>query len=152
MKVCVIPEGQTRCEKCKKCLSPAEIQEHVCETFICNLCGKVLYSKESLRNHQKYHHQVHEEVPCELCGKDIQKAHMKRHLRIHREEKDECPQCGVKVRNLYNHLKNIHTSDKDKKYQCQDCGKGLVTMIEQTERLMRGKLTVDYLLLLRRKR
>ena len=45
------------------------------------------------------------------------------HLQTHRE-KIPCPQCGILVRDLQSHIAAVHTSDQDKRFQCQDCGKG----------------------------
>ena len=54
---------------------------------------------------------------CESNG--VLKAHMETH-----EEKKPCPECGMKVRNLREHIAAVHTPDEMKKFQCQDCGKG----------------------------
>ena len=42
------------------------------------------------------------------------------------KEKTPCPECNTLVKNLDEHIKNVHTSDEDKKFQCQDCGKGFI--------------------------
>merc|ERR1719394_610062 len=45
-------------------------------------------------------------------------------MKVHTEAKMPCPECNAIVRNLKEHILTVHTLDKDKKFQCQDCGKG----------------------------
>ena len=42
------------------------------------------------------------------------------------EEKKPCPECNTLVRNIDEHMRNIHTLDKDKAFVCKDCGKGFI--------------------------
>ena len=92
---------------------------------ICNICGKVLGSKGSLIIHHKAMHEIRElKSKCEQCGKlCVNELQLKHHMRNH-EEKETCPLCGLKIRSLKLHMGNVHTKDEDKKFQCQDCGKG----------------------------
>ena len=125
LKTCIIPEGEHKCEKCRKCFPMEEKDEHVCETFVCNLCGHMVYTQSALSSHHKTFHKTIEKIPCIECGKEIDKVKMKSHLQSH-EAKSECPECGVKVRKLESHMKQVHTPDEEKKFQCQDCGKGFM--------------------------
>ena len=123
LKSCFIPKGQTRCDKCKKCFQ--ENEEHSCEKFICKICGHFTFSIKGMKEHHKSYHEIVKKIPCTLCGKEYREKDMKRHMLTH-QDKQECPQCGVKVRQLNSHIKTVHTPDEEKKYQCQDCGKGFM--------------------------
>ena len=95
--------------------------------FVCNICGKVLNSKGSLISHHRARHEIRElKIKCEQCGKHFLNTYLlKKHMRMH-EEKKTCPDCGIKVRGLKKHIELVHTKDEDKKFQCQDCGKGFM--------------------------
>ena len=95
-------------------------------TFICDLCGFVGKTRDSLREHTL---NVHEStpVPCPLCGKVMKneaalKAHKKK---VHNAA--PCPICGTVVKNLKFHMEEMHTANSEKKFHCQDCGKGFMT-------------------------
>ena len=96
------------------------------ESCVCNICGKVLKGKGSLKMHHRAVHEIRERtVKCEQCGKLYDSDYsLKTHIKKIHEEKPTCSVCGIKVRNLMSHMESIHTKDEDKKYQCQDCGKG----------------------------
>ena len=101
-------------------------KKNVCA--MCNICGKILSSEASLLSHHKTNHEIRKLIhECELCGKmfgddSLLKSHQKRkHI-----EKTPCPVCGIKVRRLKDHMDSVHLKDEDKKYQCQDCGKGFM--------------------------
>ena len=48
-------------------------------------------------------------------------------MRVH-ADLTPCPQCGKSVRSLDNHILRTHTEDGLKKYQCQDCEKGFISL------------------------
>ena len=95
---------------------------------ICNICGKVLSSKGALQGHHKAFHEIRELTEkCEHCGKLCMSAMaLKHHIEKSHAEKESCPLCGVKVRKVKMHIESVHTKDEDKKFQCQDCGKGFM--------------------------
>merc|ERR1712079_567590 len=75
---------------------------------------------------QKFHQVQEAEQKCNKCGKLLRtKRDLKLHMRSH-EEKTPCPECGVKVRKLNDHMKQVHTPDDQQPHQCQDCGKGFI--------------------------
>ena len=98
------------------------------DLWVCNICGKVLTSENALVGHHKRLHEIRELIhKCEKCGKMFgEKSHLKSHLNKTHLEKTPCPICGVKVRKLQGHMEAVHTKDEDKKFQCQDCGKGFM--------------------------
>ena len=74
-------------------------------------------------------HEQREKLPkakhkCTVCGLSV--VYIKEHMKLHTEEKIPCPECNAVVRDLKEHIANVHTLDKDKKFQCQDCGKGFL--------------------------
>ena len=98
---------------------------HECETFSCEECGKVCKSKQILRIHRQNIHEFREvkKEICKICGLSVRD--LNRHMKIH-VEKTPCPECNVMVKNLKLHVERIHTLDEDKRFQCQDCGKGFI--------------------------
>ena len=118
-------EGQTKCIKCRKYVLAEEISSHECETHTCEKCGKVYYNRAGLNSHIKTEHEFRERSHvCNECGKAfLGKNELKHHMKTH-EEKKPCPECNTLVRNIDEHMRTIHTLDKDKSFQCTDCGKG----------------------------
>ena len=93
--------------------------------YVCNICGKVLSSRGVLNSHHRAMHEIRElKIKCEKCGKLFVNALvLKHHMRFH-EEKKTCPVCGIKVRLIKEHIDNVHITDEEKMFRCQDCGKG----------------------------
>ena len=123
-------EGKSRCKICLKSIPTEEIEQHQsgCNpSVVCSICGKLMKSQSSLASHITNIHgefRVEDIETCHICGKKLKNAtRLKTHLQSHRE-KIPCPQCGILVRDLQSHIAAVHTSDQDKRFQCQDCGKG----------------------------
>lgn len=96
--------------------------------YMCNICGKVLSSPNALSVHHRSFHEIRELIhKCEKCGKMFgDQSLLKFHLKKVHVEKTPCSICGLKVRHMKEHIGAVHTKDEDKKYQCQDCGKGFM--------------------------
>jgi len=94
---------------------------------ICTLCGKVVLSHR-MNYHMTSEHEIRElKFKCELCEKlFVNRQSLRIHISLVHKEKSACPHCGVKVRKLGLHIRTVHTQDAEKKYKCQDCGKGFV--------------------------
>ena len=126
-KKIVIPEGMERCRKCKEFVSIKDIDDHSCQNqFPCEICGKIYYNVDTLRSHVNTKHRKDEsesKYSCHQCGKTVGKHDLINHLKTH-DPMNPCPQCGKLVRNLSDHIEVMHTDDRDKKFQCKDCGKG----------------------------
>lgn len=94
--------------------------------FECEICGKKLVNKWSL----KYHiHTIHERVQahfCHLCGRGFgNKSNLRSHLISHSTENVSCDICGGIFKNrisLQSH-KKIHKPDHTKKFSCPTCDK-----------------------------
>jgi len=146
--------GYMKCKKCKQKILESEFEKHSCvlypcdicgkefgkesylrthiesihektHTCTCDVCGKIFLSKATLSQHVKYQHEPVKTIPCTICGKEYTDRDMKTHLLTH-QEKVECTICNVKVRKLEFHMKRMHASDEEKRYQCNVCGKGFV--------------------------
>ena len=88
------------CPECGK--SVAQLLNHMNsvhsnQKLLCPHCDRICKSKMILNHHIK---KVHEKLPCIHCGKLISLLNMTKHIQVQ------------------------HTPDSEKKYQCDDCGKG----------------------------
>ena len=126
-------EGKSRCKICLKSFPTEEIELHQsgCQPgVVCPICGKLLKTQSQLPKHIESTHgklKIEDFKPCHICGKEFKSVGLlQAHVKRYHKEKEACPHCGDKVRNLKKHIEAMHTLDKDKKYQCQDCGKGFM--------------------------
>lgn len=100
------------------------------DTLICDLCGKMYMTRESL----KLHKESHVVKICQICGKHLRnKRSFERHFsRCSGERFDEkrffCDYCGGSWKTkqqLQNHVYGKHLFDKP--FKCEICGKGFAT-------------------------
>ena len=118
-------EKSIECDKCKQSFRPYTFSKHKCfrekepPKEICIICGKRVLN---LNAHINRIHEFYKDQ-CRVCGKILQKDCIKSHMKTH-EEKKTCQLCGKMVRSIEKHMKYSHTADEDRKFQCQDCGKG----------------------------
>ncbi|GLV35900.1 crooked legs [Carabus blaptoides fortunei] len=129
-------ERKYQCDICQMCFKrPTNLKEHKrihsrdpdetkpCN-FACEVCGKLLRSRDSLMKHAGVHS---EERPfkCELCGKCFKyKSCWTSHQQINHEGKSvECKVCGktcTTKNGLARHME-LHTGEKSQK--CELCDK-----------------------------
>ena len=96
-----------KCDDCGHyCISKKVFKEHIAkahsegvaeDTHPCEICGKVLKTKYSLKLHVKLmHEKVAGQFPCDECGKVLKtKATLEYHKRVHAGEYPfRCDQCG----------------------------------------------------------
>jgi len=97
--------------------------------FECKICQKLFKTKDYLNRHNRKVHGDPRFYVCSFCGKNFKSAsHRKDHEEIHRGEADaECEICGAQVRkkNLDRHMKT-HSDEAD--FTCELCAKPLKTI------------------------
>ncbi len=82
--------------------------------FVCEVCSKVFYHRDSLRLHQKYHQDVAAVVECEECGAKLNgRRALKCHVDTHHCSRMPCQFCGkmLKKRLLPRHLRALHPKE-----------------------------------------
>ena len=86
----------------------------------CPHCDFKCLSKSSLMRHIQGVHESNNEEVCDICGKAFNtKYKLKRHIKLHSDISEKCPQCGKMIRNLKRHMFTAHKLT----YACPDCPK-----------------------------
>ena len=126
----LVHQGCIKCSKCDKILSASRIDSHKCVPgrkryeLPCPICGKVFLTHGGL----KYHNEnVHGDAKfsCEICGKIFTSESLcKQHVDRFHKELTACTICGAVVKYMKLHMRTVHTSDSEKNFNCEFCGKG----------------------------
>ena len=115
-------KSQSCCEKCyKPFMSEDECASHHCRKkplqHVCDMCGKVLVSKEGLRLHKQVHDGIKSKM-CPFCGKRFQRSiQLQSHVkRVHGSERPfvckHCQQSFALQFDLNRHVKVMHENPK----------------------------------------
>ena len=118
-----------KCHKCHQLYIKLFDEIHVCkipkkkakqtDTTECTVCGKKTHSME-----------FHSTIPATClkgCGKTIRNQYIARSHQCSNWMEMPCPTCGKVVRGkVARHTKLWHTSDSEKKWKCEYCGKGFI--------------------------
>ena len=127
-------------KQCPYCLiSVKKLKSHIRDVHSkknivnCNVCGKTYKEGRLLKDHMTKVHcldgegntlgKYSERIPCRLCGQDVQKIRLARHLKEKHylaETQFDCPLCSSQVKFLNWHLRSYHKYDK-KLYKCHRC-------------------------------
>jgi hypothetical protein len=95
---------------------------------ICDDCGFTAKNKYLLSNHKAYKHD-HTVTTCELCGDQFQ-GRLKMMVHKRRSHTNagpkQCPHCGGTYSQIWKHMREMHTEEKDKKYHCEYCQRGFM--------------------------
>lgn len=97
-----------------------------------NKCNKVFKTSSKLVHHSLVHATdslTDKRIPCSVCGKHVVKRHIKRHLNVHKNNRDliKCPRCDKKFlhqSSIKTHIRRDHERiAHELKYLCNTCGK-----------------------------
>ena len=110
------------CLKCNKTFKKTVSYTHVCKNKNknvkkCTVCHK--------KTHKSSYHSTTPAI-CQSCGK-----HFKNRFTLTKHSSGcinemPCPICGKLVKQMKQHTDFCHTSDLDKKWKCEHCGKGFL--------------------------
>jgi len=113
--------------------------DHLKGKEICHICAK---EYKDLKYHMKYAHQggnLIKEIPCEVpeCDRKFRTMQeAKKHLNsIHLNKREQCPECGISVKNLSTHLSQVHRNVG--KHLCPQCGRGFSKKCDVKEHIER---------------
>ena len=98
------------------------------EAYECKKCSEKFFVLKELNKHEYEAHDKNA-LFCSICGfKSRSKQSLKKHQGTHKEEKDIiCVLCGKTFADesyLIRHNANVHEDEDNKKFKCQECGKG----------------------------
>ena len=132
MHIYINHRGNFHCDICRCVLNTeSDYKTHIGkhekkEPLIFDDCGYTSLKDQIFHQHVKYH-VVKDIYVCELCSQEYTgKLKVMVHRRRFHAEKKPCPWCGKMVKSMWIHKKNMHTENSDKKYQCEQCGKGFI--------------------------
>jgi KRAB domain-containing zinc finger protein len=121
--VLILPPRQLKVEKFEEKEDQEQKQSKSNENkFQCQQCLKSYKTRLYLYLHMKSHEP---KVKCQICSKEVRRACLKGHLKLHQDFKDfNCDHCAaafVIKQNLVVHMRK-HRSDK--KFNCTQCNRG----------------------------
>ena len=126
------PNHDNKCPRCDLRFSTrVEIVEHMRlmrhEGHRCGFCNEVFDSENQLKGHKPHCKGRNEYVVCSLCGQDINKNKVKRHMVLYHTEDEPkiCPHCGNTFRNelhLKEHINSKHKGISNIEEPCSKCG------------------------------
>ena len=97
-------------------------EKRVLPKKVCSVCGEYF---TNISNHMKRVHGHGEKIQCDVCEYKASSTYdLLRHKESHDAIPQPCEQCGVMVKHMRQHILATHTPDDQRKYRCQDCGKG----------------------------
>ena len=123
-----------RCDYCgKEYYSRCGIDHHMATQHLgtkskekCPQCGEEV---QDVRHHIQWMHEGRREQrshPCELagCGRMFQSAQAAKthYTAAHTDIREQCKICGTMVKQLSNHVSQVHNNKS--KHKCEHCGKG----------------------------
>ncbi|XP_050506746.1 zinc finger protein 718-like isoform X16 [Diabrotica virgifera virgifera] len=99
-----------------------EVQKRIGNTgFTCKTCNLSFSDKKSFNLHKR----THGKSQCHICGRNITKSNMSKHVRMHTAGPETCTICGTTFKN-FNGLRchNLHYHKHTaQQYICEECGK-----------------------------
>ena len=102
---------------------------------VCQFCGKMFKSLQSLKNHEKKHFASAEKLDCDSCGLCFKyPGALRRHKSKHHQGQllgQMCDICGGVYQHVNEHRK-IHDENRERKYQCSYCDQKLTSKANLT--------------------
>ena len=110
--------------------------------FPCDICGKILKSRNGVKSHKLLMHtDLKESFKCEFCSYVTHtKENLEGHIKSHDENrvKTKCSLCQKLVLHLGHHMKSIHV--RKKIHQCDQCNfSGKLPSILERHKLIHNK-------------
>jgi transcription elongation factor Elf1 len=108
--------------------------------YTCNICHKMLASRQSFREHSRRH--TGEYFVCDLCGqKFTTNSGFLMHKKYHSDDPNvfKCTICQYSVRSqelLDEHYQNRHDPNRPREHICYICGKGFHMAIQLEKHLV----------------
>eukprot|EP00095_Tigriopus_kingsejongensis_P001961 maker-scaffold594_size129171-snap-gene-0.22 protein:Tk01961 transcript:maker-scaffold594_size129171-snap-gene-0.22-mRNA-1 annotation:"zinc finger protein 184-like" len=135
-----------RYHQCSHCVfigTSSELTAHLAEdhrNFMCDICGKVLPTKSSASCHWR---DLHKDYHCDICNQHlVGYRSFSTHNRKHKGPWT-CQACSSVFKDkpmLEKHVLRIHTSDNEKPFQCEVCGKGFIYQRGLDIHMMNGRV------------
>jgi len=117
--------------------------------YKCDECPETFSYQNVLIQHKGNHRRV-ADFECDICNKTfLNPISLKHHKDWHKYEPQECPECGMIIKNrrfLYKHITNLHPKgskhqvvyeNMEKKFVCKHCGK-TYTLMNSLEQHMKS--------------
>ena len=99
-----------------------KFHDGIVESVLCNVCGAVFTTRQSLRRHRNIEHPTNDRLRCDICGKRCGDTSVLRlHKRVHAEPEFVCKYCGKAVKSkqtLQTHERS-HTGETP--FKCKFC-------------------------------
>lgn len=91
---------------------------------VCQFCGLKFTKKTELNRHLATVHETsyrkQKEIFCDFCGfKSSKISQIRNHMKNHVQVKEECLICGMKLKNLAKHIREVHTIERP--FVCNFC-------------------------------
>ena len=124
--------GWFGCSQCNDCFQTEDkLATHSEKHKLIVKCKECVYigkNKQTLQRHNKRIHELNP-VCCTHCGKNMMnKRQLDDHMK-HVKEYTVCKLCNKSLKQIRQHMKNVHMDDFIKSFQCEDCGKGFLYKI-----------------------
>ena len=92
----------------------------------CNMCNKYI-EINVFKSHMRNYHKS-DPCKCPTCKTYFQNTYLlMNHKKANHPKDTICPHCGGNFSKLKEHIANKHTLDHEKKFSCNQCGKGLTS-------------------------
>ena len=120
------------CEICSKILKSknflrVHMQRHGEKTHVCDSCPKIFGDKSMLKRHVEKTHTLSK---CQICLVSV--FGLKKHMRLKHRKLTTCSNCGIESKCIWKHEKLCKMTEEQraaykeaKKVNCQQCGKVL---------------------------